>query len=338
MKKILEDFSHEKGLHCDTSSLRDVFAHAGYGFPEPFFFGIGEGIGFYYRDGKDGKPPVASGRTGVLEIDQRACRLLGCDLKISTSASPRRAQETLASMLAEGRPVMLHADQYYLKYLRSSSHFGAYSLVVAGIDDEAGTAHIADHMRDSLLEIPLAELAEARASAHRPFPTRHRWFRFDIPSEINIDGKLVMGAIGRNTMEMLNAPVRNCGVGGIYYLANCMYRWEEKYSKKELDDACKILYNAIAGPGTGGSCFRYLYADFLSYAAKNLGLDSLAETADGYSRVGTMWSQAAKVLAEVPCGCSALTEAADILQIIAAREHELQVSLMTAANLCCRRR
>ncbi|CAJ35706.1 BtrH N-terminal domain-containing protein [Methanocella arvoryzae] len=338
MKTILEDFSHEKGLHCDTSSLRDVFAYAGHGFPEPFFFGIGEGLGFFFRDGRSGKPPVASGRTGVLEIERRACRLLGCDLKISTSSSPRRARETLASMLANGQPVMLHADQYYLKYLRSPSHFGAYSLVVAGIDEEAGIAHVADHMRENLIEVPLAELAEARASIHRPFPARHRWFRFGIPSDIKADSKQIMAAIGRNTMEMLNAPVRNCGVGGIYYLANCMYRWEEKYSKKELDDACRIVHDAIAGPGTGGSCFRCLYADFLQYAAENFDLPGIAETADGYRRVGNMWAQAGKVLAEVRCGCSALTEAADIIQIIAAREHELQVSLMAAANLCCRRR
>lgn len=338
MEMILDGFSHERGLHCDTSSLRDVFAYAGYGFPEPFYFGMGEGLGFYFRDGKDGKPPVACGRTGILEIDQRACRTLGCGLKVATSASPHRAQAALASMLAQGQPVMLHADQFYLKYLRARSHFGAYSIVVAGIDEKAGFAQIADHQSDGLIEIPLGELAEARASAHRPYPVQHRWLRFDIPAEIAVDGKLVMGAIGRNTMEMLNAPLRNCGVGGIYYLSNCMYRWDEKYSKKELDDACKIVHGAIAGPGTGGGCFRHLYGDFLGYAADAFGLDSLREPAEGYRRAGAMWSQAAKVLSEVQCGCSALTEAADIIQIIAAREHELQISLMSAANLCCRRR
>ena len=340
MKKILEGFSHEKGLHCDTSALRDMFAFAGYDFPEPFFFGIGEGLGFYYRDGKDGKLPVASGRTSILEIDQRACRVLGCGLKIATSASPARAQQILKSTLAEGQPVMVHADQYYLRYLQRPAHFGGYSLVIAGLDEGAGVAHVADHSRDCLIELQLAELAEARASAHLPFPPRHRWFKFGFPSELpgEIDNKLVMGAIGRNSMEMLNAPVRNYGVGGIYYLANCLYRWEEKYSKKELDEACTIVYNAIATPGAGIGCYRQLYGDFLDYAAGTIGIDSLREVADGYHQVSTMWSQAGKLLSEARCGCSAISEAADLMKNIAAREHELQVSLLTAANLCCRRR
>lgn len=340
MKNILEGFSHEKGLHCDTSALRDMFAFAGYDFPESFFFGIGEGLGFYFRDGKDGKLPVVAGRTSILEIDQRACRALGCDLKITTSASPGRAQETLRSSLAEGLPVMVHADRYYLRYLRSSSHFGGYSLVIAGLDEDAGVSYVADHSRDSLIELPLTELAEARASAHLPFPPRHRWFKFNFPSvvETPLDNKLVMGAIGRNSMEMLNSPIRNYGVGGIYYLANCLYRWDEKYSKKELDEACAIAHSAITTPGMGIGCYRQLYGDFLGYAAETLCLDNLRAAADGYHQVSNMWSQAGTLLSEARCGCSALTEAADLVKIIAAREHELQVSLLTCANLCCRRR
>lgn len=338
MKTTLGGFSHEKGLHCDTSALRDVFSYAGYSYPEQLYFGIGEGLGFYFRDGGNGKLPVAAGRTGLLEVDRRACERLGCSLKIAESSSPRRARERLEALLAEGKPVMLHADQYYLRYLRRPSHFGGYALVVTGLDEGAGTALVADHTRDRPVELPLAELAEARASAHRPFPPRHRWFEFELPAGLQVDGKLAMAAIGRNALEMLNSPVRNYGVGGIYYLANSLYRWEDKYASKELDEARKILHEAIVGPGTGGGCFRHLYGNFLAYAADELGLDQLRDAADGYHRAGAMWAQAGKLLSESICGCSSLSEAADLIQIIAAREHELQVSLLTTANLCCKRK
>jgi len=346
MKKILEGFSHKKGLYSDTSSLRDVFAFAGYSFPEPFFFGIGEGLGFFYRDGNGdsggigAKPPVVAGRSAILELDRRACQTLGCTVKIATSASPRRAQELLISRVAGGQPVMLHADAFFLKYLHSPrSHFGAYSLVVAGIDDAADTAMVADYSREGLCELSLEELAGARASTHRPFPPHHRWFEFGMPPSVEADRRLVMGAIGRNSVEMLNAPVRNCGIGGIYFLASCMGRWEERYGKKGLPAACKAVREAVDGPEAGGGgCFRPMYAAFLEHAADTYGLDRLREVADGYRRAGAMWSQAAKVLAEVECGCTALSEAADLVNAIAALEHELQVTLLTEANLCCRRR
>jgi len=337
MRYILEDFSHEKGLHSDTSALRDLFAYAGHGFPEPFFFGMGEGLGFSFHDGGNGKLPMITGRTGILEIDVRISRMIGSSLKVATSTSPGRAQELLVSMIREGRPVIMHVDAHYLRYLRSKAHFGAYSIVAAGVDEDAGIAHVADYNRHELIDLPLSELAAARASSHRPFPPRHRWFDYHIPAEIPVDKSLVMGAIGRNALEMLNSPVRNNGVGGIYFLANCMYHWKEKYGK-DLGSVCRIVRDAIEGPGTGGGCFRNLYAGFLEYASHEIGIDELSDVADGYCRVSAMWSQASKLLSGIECGCSSVSETADYIKQIASKEHELQVSLLTTANLCCRRK
>jgi len=337
MRYILEDFSHEKGLHSDTSSLRDLFAHAGHDFPEPFFFGIGEGLGFSFHDGGNGKFPLVTGRTGTLEVDSRISHTLGCSLKISTSTSPTKAQELLVSKIRAGQPVMMHVDAYYLRYLHSKAHFGAYSVVATGVDEDAGIARIADYTRKGLVDLSLSELATARASAYRPFPPKHRWFDYHILDEIPVDKPLVMGAIGRNALEMLNSPVRNNGVGGIYFLANCIYHWKEKYGK-DLGFICRTVRDAIEGFGTGGGCFRNLYAEFLEYASNEIGIDELSYAADGYCHVGAMWSQAAKLLSEVECGCSSVSETADYINQIASREHELQVSLLTTANLCCRRK
>jgi hypothetical protein len=158
-----------------------------------------------------------------------------------------------------------------------------------------------------------------------------------MPEEINVDPKLILNAIGMNATEMLNSTTRNFGIGGIYYFSNCVRSWEDAYGKKALGEICRNAHYAIDGDGTGGGCFRNLYADFLRYAAKTTGEAALAEVADGYRRVGTLWSQAGKMLLEVECECSSLSEASEQITVIAAKEHELQVALMTAANLCCRR-
>ncbi|OPY26360.1 MAG: hypothetical protein A4E28_02560 [Methanocella sp. PtaU1.Bin125] len=335
MKLILRDFEHKKGVHSDTTALRDVFAFAGHRFPEELFFGLGEGLGFYYWNGRNLARPMIGGRCGNLELDRRVCDKLGARLVIRESTSPRRARGTMLSLLEAGRPVMLHTDAYYLKFLRCDAHFGAHCLVVAGVDED--TAYVADRSRDGLIEMSLDELSEARSSRHRPFPPQNRWFEIDVPEQIDVDPKALMGAIGMNATEMLNSPIRNVGIGGIYYFANCVRTWDTAYGKKDLPRVCREAHDAIEGDGIGGGCFRYLYADFLQYAGRICDSRPLAEVADGYRQVGNMWTQMASMFAEVDCGCASLTEIATLANAIAAKEHELQVSLMTAANLCCRR-
>lgn len=338
MIQILGGFVHEKGVHSDTTALRDVFAAAGHRFPEPFFFGVGEGLGFYYWNGRNLARPVIGGRIGNLELDRRVCRKLGAGLAIKESTSVRRAYGRMLALLQQGRPVMMHVDTYYLKFLHSDSHFGAHCVVVAGVDEERGHALVADRSRSGLIEVPLAELAEARASRHKPFPPQNRWFEIDVPERIDIEPKHIMNAIGMNATEMLNSTIRNVGIGGIYYFATSIRSWTDTYGKKALGEICRDVRQQIDGDGTGGGCFRNLYADFLQYAAKETGEAALDEVADGYRRVGAMWSQLGKMLAEVECGCTSPGEVSDHATAIAAKEHELQVALMTAANLCCRRK
>jgi hypothetical protein len=337
MLKMPGSFAHESGVHSDTTALRDVFAAAGHRFPESFFFGIGEGLGFYYWNGRNLPRPTIGGRCGNLELDRRVCNKLGANLAIKESSSAKRAQERMLALLEAGRPVMMHVDTYYLKFLRSKCHYGAHCVVVVGADEERCHAIVADRSRDGLVSVPLAELAEARASRYKPFPPQNRWFEIDVPDKIDVNAKFIMGAIGMNATEMLNSTIRNVGIGGIYYFSNCIRSWEDTFGKKTLGEICREAHSAIDGDGTGGGCFRNLYADFLRYAAKTTGEAALDEVADGYRRVGTMWSQLGKMLLEVECGCTSLTEASEQVTAIAAREHELQVALMTAANLCCRR-
>ena len=48
MKKIIENFKHYPGVHCESAALRDVFAHHGIKLSEPMTFGLEEGLSFVY--------------------------------------------------------------------------------------------------------------------------------------------------------------------------------------------------------------------------------------------------------------------------------------------------
>lgn len=336
MRKILDDFAHKRGMHCDTTALRDVFAHAGHDMPEAALFGIGEGLGFFYWKGKNLQYPMLGGRIKPLELDRRACRNTGVSLSIRTSTSPKRAYEVMKSLLSEEKPVMIRADIYYLGYMRSRSHCGSHNIVVAGLDEDNDVAYVADRIADGLIELPISQLIDARASLHKPFPPRNTWYDFKFPEALKADKSTIMGAIGMNALEMLNSSYRNIGIGGIYFFASCLELWKDDLSSKELSDACMAAYKSIEADGTGGGLFRHMYAEFLEYARGATGVEKLDEIATEYHRVGRLWTQAAKTLKEVPCGCSSLAEAAGILSGIAVKEHELQTELLCAANLCCK--
>jgi hypothetical protein len=338
MKKILEGFTHRRGMHCDTTALRDVFSYAGHSLPESVLFGMGEGLGFRYLDGKNMRHPSLMGRIKPLELDRRVCRNLGVSLRIRTSTSPRRAYSVMRDMLAEDKPVMIRADVFYLKYRRSNHHCGTHNIVVAGLDEEAGVAYVADRIADGLIELPLPQLIDARSSPHKPFPPKNAWFEFGFPGEVSPGPDKVMEAIGMNAVEMLNSEVRNAGVGGIYYFASCLRRWKDGFTVPELKAACEAAYGAIQANGTGGGLYRHMYAEFLEYARGATGVSELEGVAAGYHKVGRLWSEAAMMLKGVPCGCASLSEASILVEDIAAREHELLTGLLCVANLCCKQR
>jgi hypothetical protein len=336
MIKILDRFNHRRGMHCDTTALRDVFEYAGHRIPESALFGIGQGMGFFYWKGRNLKHPAIGGRIKPLELDRRACRNLGVSIKINTSTSPKRAYAVMRSMLEEDKPVMMRADIFYLPYRRSRHHCGTHNIVVAGLDEAADIAYVADRIADGLIEMPISELIDARASLHKPFPPRNLWFEFGFPDDVAIDGKKLMSAIGMNAVEMLNSDVRNVGIGGIYYYASCLPQWKSEFNDAELRMACAAAYGSIQANGTGGGLYRHMYAEFLEYARGLTGIKKLEDIAAGYHQAGRMWTEAAKILRDVPCGCASLSEASTVIEGIAAKEHELLTELLCSANLCCK--
>lgn len=335
MKKILDGFTHRRGMHCDTTALRDVFAYAGHEVPESALFGIGQGLGFFYWKSKNLKHPIIGGRIKPLELDRRACRNLGVTLKINTSTSPKRAYETMRSMLEDNKPVMVRADIFYLKFRRIEHHCGIHNIVVAGLDEDSDTAYVADRIADGLIGMPISHLIDARASIHKPFPPKNTWFDFEFPETLAIDGDRLMSSIGMNAVEMLNSDVRNVGIGGIYYFASSLEQWKN-FNATELKTACNAAYGSIQANGTGGGLYRHMYAEFLEYARGITGINTLENIAGGYHQAGKMWTEAAKILKDVPCGCSSIAEATVVIEEIAAKEHELLTDLMCAANICCK--
>jgi len=72
--KIIEDFKHYPGVHCESTALRDVFAYHGTELGEPMEFGLGEGLNLIYWKSKQMPFPFVGGRTK--DLTSNLCRNL----------------------------------------------------------------------------------------------------------------------------------------------------------------------------------------------------------------------------------------------------------------------
>ncbi|MFQ5758545.1 MAG: BtrH N-terminal domain-containing protein [Candidatus Bathyarchaeia archaeon] len=300
MRKTVKGFVHRQGVHCDSSALRDVFEHHGFKFSEPMIFGLGSGLGFVYWKSKHMPFPFVGGR--VKNLAENLCSNLGVTMKISKTASKGRAYETLKELISRNIPVMIHVDMPYLNYLGLSeeAHFGAHSVVVAGIDEEEEVVYIADTNFKGLQTATLEELEKARSSKAKPFPPQNKWFTFNFPSKLSSIHDAIKRAVEQTLKNMLNPPIKNLGIKGIRHLASELLRWPRQYPPKQFAFGCEMTYIYLEEAGTGGGCFRHLYSRFLEEAGNVLKNKHLVASSKEYYEVGKKWTEVAHLIKQMP--------------------------------------
>lgn len=86
---------------------------------------------------------------------------------------------------------------------------------------------------------------------------------------------------------MLHPPIVNLGVKGICIVAHQTRAWIKFMSNEQLRATCFNIFIFIdAVGGTGGGIFRYMYARFLSEAARITGDERLLEAGEEMRLIG----------------------------------------------------
>lgn len=296
----IEGFIHKPGVHCDSTALRDVFEYHGFRFSEAMIFGLGSGLGFIYWKSKRMPYPFTGGRTR--DLAKNLCSNLGITMKVHKTKSRKRAYQALRDLISRGIPVLIHVDMPYLKYLGlpEEAHFGAHSVVVAGIDEDRGIAFIADTAFKDLQTATLKELEEARASKAKPFSPENKWFTFEFPPKLTPIDQATKKAIRKTVDNTLYPPIRNLGVKGIRRFAEEIVKWPKEYPPEKFPSLHEVAYGFIEEFGTGGGCFRYLYSNFLKEASEILKDERLVNLSKGYHEVGEKWTKVAHLIREIP--------------------------------------
>ena len=287
MKKLISNYIHKVGVHCESSSMRDLFEFYGFPMSEPMAFGLEATMGFGFFDTtnsvsfipKSEIPFFLGGKQGTIEQNSLACRLLGITLKKQSFTSANKAWVESKLLLDQNIPLILKVDLGYLPYFEGEGdiHFGGHAITLAGYDEDKEIAFIGDTEYEGFQEISFEKLKKARSSEYGPKFMQPKNAQFSMMRRP--DGKhppLAAGvkvAIQKVANNMLRPSVNTNGIQGLKLFANSIPHWKEKLAGGAKDAQgntisrarlmFELLYGYIETWGTGGGSFRNLYANFL---------------------------------------------------------------------------
>ncbi len=291
------------GCHCVTNSLAKIFHHAGHPLSEEMLLSLGAGMGFIYWQMKMGAGTYifVGGRGNTKGFYQDLGARTGVGIsEISTSSAPK-AEAALLQALARKEPVMLGGDMGLLPWFHfpRDYHFGGHAFVVCGYDgDRTVLASDMDPQMAGLKKgfyapITLEQLAKARSSPYKPFPPKNLRLEFDFAGFRKPGSAEIAASIAQTVDALLHPPIKNFGVMGLRHTASQLLQWPAIFKDKDLRMNLFNLYVFIEIGGTGGGCFRPMYARFLEEGAKIARKPALASAAEIFHQSGARFTEIA---------------------------------------------
>jgi hypothetical protein len=178
-------------------------------------------------------------------------------------------------------------------------HFGGHAFVVCGYDgDRTVLASDMDPQMAGLKKglyapVTLEQLAKARSSPYKPFPPKNLRLEFDFAGFRNPGSKEIAASIAQTADASLNPPIKNFGVPGLRHTARQLLQWPAIFKDQDLRMNLFNLYVFIEIGGTGGGCFRPMYARFLEEGAKTTRKPALANAAEIFRQSGAKFTEIA---------------------------------------------
>ncbi|MDQ0828381.1 hypothetical protein QF032_000225 [Streptomyces achromogenes] len=311
--------------HCETTALGVLLRHEGLDVSEPMLFGLGSGLSFVYWDAKGMDFPFLGGRVKPFELTRNLAALLGLELLVEETTSPRKAWQNVTRPIDAGRPVGLQLDSYHLDYFTTKVHFGGHFVAIYGYDEQH--AYLVDtESQGGTVSTSLAGLARARAE-RGPMTARHRSFTIAVPAGLTSLKDRITPAIKACAEAFLNPPIANLGHRGIEKAAKQVPKWLQRSENPREDLPRVALLSEKAG--TGGALFRTLYRDFLAECTQLSENGHLRTGHRLYAEAAALWTQVAALIATAGESGDAehLVQAGSVLHELARIEHDAMRAL-----------
>ncbi len=302
MRRMIDGFVHRKGLHCESTAVRDVLDFYGLKISEYMAFGLDCTFGFeYFRKKIPYRPFYISGK--ICTFPNTLPKFLGINVEKKTADDADEAWNYVKELINRNIPVPMFVDMYYLDYMQIPkepwNHFGNHVIVLVGYDEEKGEAYIADSSFEGIQTISLKSLAQARNSKFEPFPPENTWFEINVPKTTKPLSKATEMAIKETAKNMIHPSRENHGISGIRLLAEDIVNWSEiTSSAEELKLALFLQYIDLEIAGTGGGNFRKMYSSFIKESARLLSNRKLEIISHEIAISAGLWSETANLIRE----------------------------------------
>lgn len=286
-------------MHCETGVLVNMLQYYGLEISEPMAFGIGGGMYFLYFPWMKLMgfvlPVMRSKPTNIFR--HFAPRMHLSYHEKSYGNDKDRAKKDLDELVAKGIPVGLVVNVLGLKYLNDIGFdldYNGHHIVVVG---KEGSQYIIADIDEKLPNDDLVTLDEARMPLVRfrggiSAPHGRMFYIDPLPANYaeTIDLKpAIIEGLKEAYHNMISIPLPWFGCKGIHFMANDLRKWNKKHTPELIDLSLLWYYRIIEQAGTGGSGYRYIYADFLKESAVVCQSEALADSGDIMCKAADCW-------------------------------------------------
>lgn len=325
---IIKNFDKFVGQHCETTATGSLLKQIGIGLSEPMLFGIGEGLGFIFRNMKIMDFPFIGGRIKPDALTKNICRNLNLILEVTETSSKKKAWENVNKHLEKGKAVGLKLDCYHLEYFTNKFHFAGHYAAMYGYDNEF--AYLVDtDQQGGKIKTSLKSLELAR-NEKGPMSSRNRTYAITKNGNPYDLKKVIKKAIYKNAVEFLNPPIKNIGYKGILKASTEIKKWfkNSKDIKGDFQTTAMLMEKA----GTGGSLFRNLYRDFLEESYVLLNSEEIKKAYQDYTEIADLWKKVSELFYQAgeTEDVKYINQASEILIDLSERERITMEKLMKA--------
>jgi hypothetical protein len=330
------------GYHCQTNSLAKIFNYYNHPLSEDMILGLGAGMGFVYWKMKMGSGTYifVGGRGNTKDFFNDIGKRTGVTIDVVSTSSAKKAEVSLLEKLAKKEPVMLFGDMWFLPWFEfpKEYHFGGHTFVICGYDGKSTVLASDMEPKASGLKkgfyfpLTLDKLRKARGSTYKPFPPRNAYLEFDFSKFHAPKTADIYSAIRQTIEAQLNPPIKNLGCKGMRHTAKEIRKWPDIFNDADLRMNLFSLYIFIEIGGTGGGCFRPMYARFLKESADITKNSMLAASAEKIQKAGKMFTDIAVLFQEAETVRDIngrIKKAGEIFDLIADIEEDALIELST---------
>ena len=288
----IQPYPHQKGIHCETGSIKNMLKFHGYEINEELIFGIGSGydfIHFPFRLFDHCEIPIF--RVISVQIFKKFSKRMQINASTRLFFNKEMSMNVLDNLLLNNIPVGLVTEVSKLPFfpLRERRFSGHHFVVIGKENDNYFISDTDPNIPDNTINIISAkDLKNARFTNDLFSPRGAHFYIKSIPKTMNVKKGIISG-IKYTCYKMLDIPFPFFGVKGIFYLSKRMRKYEKIYGNKQAWENIKFQIYISEEAGSGGSGFRYMYATFLKQAATYLDDEQLLTLSVSMRNIADKW-------------------------------------------------